>query len=65
MSVWWEKHDSACETKRIGSTMVESSVLFHDASVSSLEKNETSVVFCDYFLIRQPMPPSSQCQGVG
>ena len=38
----WEKR---CETKRIGSTMVESSVLFRVASVSSLEENGTSVLF--------------------
>ena len=56
-----EKRDSAGETKRIGSTIVESSVLFPVASVSSLEENGTSVVFscsCDYYLIRQPMPPT-------
>ena len=41
----WEKRDSAGETKRIGATMVESSVLFLVASVSSLEENGTSVVF--------------------
>ena len=42
MSVWLrhcEKRDSACETKRIGATVVESSVLFLVASVSSLEEN--------------------------
>ena len=43
--VHWEKRGSAGETKRIGSTMVESNVLFPVASVSSLEKNGTSVVF--------------------
>ena len=43
--VHWEKRDSAGETKRVGSTMVESSVLFLVASVSSLEENGTSVVF--------------------
>ena len=63
--VHWERRDS---TKRMGSTMVESSVcvcvLFPVASVSSLEANGTSVVFCDYYLIRQPMPPPSQSQGV-
>ena len=61
------KRDSAGETKRIGSTMVESSVLFPVASVSSSEENGTSVVFSssdDYYLIRQPMPPPSQSQGV-
>ena len=65
--VHWEKRDSAGETKRIVSTMVESSVLFLVASVSSLEENVTSVVFScsgDYYLIRQPMPPPSQSQGV-
>ena len=36
--------------------MVESSVLFPVASVSSLEENGTSVVHCDYYLIRQPKP---------
>ena len=35
--VHWEKRDSAGEMKRIGSTMVETSVLFLVASVSSLE----------------------------
>ena len=47
--------------------MVESSVLFPAASVSSSEENGTSVVFSctgDYYLIRQPMPPPSQSQGV-
>ena len=66
-NVHWEKRGSAGETKRIGSTMVESSVLFPVASVSSLEENGTSVVFScsgDYQLIRQPMPPPSQSQGV-
>ena len=43
--VHWEKRDSAGETKRVGSTIVESSVLFLVASVSSLEESETSVVF--------------------
>ena len=43
--VHWEKRDSAGELKRIGSTMVESSVLFPVASVSTLEENGTSVVF--------------------
>ena len=65
--VHWEKRDSAGEMKRIGSTMVESSVLFLVASVPSLEENETSVVFpCsgDYYLIRQPIPPPSQSSGV-
>ena len=61
--VHWEKHDSAGEVKRIGSTMVESSLLFLVASVSSLEENGTSVVFScsgDNHLIRQPIPPPSQ-----
>ena len=40
-----EKGVSAGETKRTGSTMVESSVLFPVASVSSLEENGTFVVF--------------------
>ena len=43
--------------------MVESSVLFPVASVSSLEENWTSVLFScsgDYYLIRQTMPPPSQ-----
>ena len=47
--------------------MVESSVLFPVASVSSSEENGTSVVFSctgDYHLIRQPVPPPSQSQGV-
>ena len=44
--------------------MVESSVLFPVASVSCLEENETSVVFCDCYLIRQSMPTPSQSQGV-
>ena len=43
--VHWEKRDLAGDMKRIGSTMVESSVLFPVASVSSLEENGTSVVF--------------------
>ena len=43
--VHWEKLDSAGEMKRIGSTMVKSSVLFPVASVSSLEENGASVVF--------------------
>ena len=60
----WEKRDSAGETKRIRSTMVESGVLCLVASVSSSEENKTLVVFCDYYLVRQPMPPSSQSQGV-
>ena len=63
----WEKRDSAGEMKRIGSTMVESSVLFPVASVSSLEENGTSVVFScsrDHYLIRQPIPPPSQSSGV-
>ena len=63
----WEKRDSAGETKRIGSTMVESSVLFLVASVSSLQENGTSVVFScsgEHNLIRQPMSPPSQPQGV-
>ena len=41
--------------------MVESSVLFPVASVSSLEENGTSVLFScsgDYYLTHQPMPPS-------
>ena len=65
--VHWEKRDSAGETKRIGSTTVASSALFPVASVSSLEDNGTPVVFScsgDYYLIRQPMPPPSQPQGV-
>ena len=45
--VHWEKRDSVGEKKRIGPTKTESSVLFLVASVSSLEENETSVVFCD------------------
>ena len=49
--VHWEKRNSAGETNRIGSTMVESSVLLPVASASSLEENGTSVVFCDYYLI--------------
>ena len=62
--VHWKNCDSIGEVKRIGSTMVESSVLFPVASVLSLEVNGTSVTFScsgDYFLIRQPMllPPSS------
>ena len=44
--------------------MVESSVLFPVASVSSLEETETSDVFCDYYLIRQSLPAPSQSQGV-
>ena len=58
---------SSGETKRIGSTMVESSVLFPVASVTSSEENETSVVFScsgDYYLIRQPKPPPSKSEGV-
>ena len=43
--VHWEKRDSAGEMKRIGFTMVVSSVLFPVAGVSSLEGNGTSVVF--------------------
>ena len=39
-------------------------MLFSVASVSRLEENETSVVFCDYYQIRQPMHPASQSQGV-
>ena len=65
--VHWEKRDSAGETKRVGSTMVESSVLFPVASASSLEENGTSVLFScsgDCYLIRQPMLPPSQSQGV-
>ena len=61
------KRDWAGETKRFGYTMVESSVLFLVASVSSLEENGTSVVFScsgDHYLIRHPMPPPSQSQGV-
>ena len=56
--VHWEKRDPAGEMKRIGSTMVESSVLLPVASVSSLEENGTSVVFScpgDYYL---PSPSS-------
>ena len=49
--VHWKKRDSAGETKRIGSTMVKSSVLFPVASVSSLEENGTSVV-CVFLLWR-------------
>ena len=44
--------------------MVESRVLFPFASVSGSEENESSVVLSDYYLIRQPMPPSSQSQEV-
>ena len=47
--------------------MVESSVLFPVASVSSSEESGASVVFSssdDYYLIRQPMPPPSQSHGV-
>ncbi len=65
--VHWEKRDSAGETKRLGSTMVESSVLLPVASVSSLDENGTSVVFScsgDCNLSRQPMPPPSQSQRV-
>ena len=65
--VHWEKRDSAGEMKRIGPTMVESSVLFPVASVSSLEENGTSVVFScsgDYYLNHQPMPPPSPYSGV-
>ena len=61
--VHWEKRDSAGETKRIGSMMVEPSVLFPVASVSILEENGTCVVFScsgDYYFIRPP----SQSQGV-
>ena len=56
--VHWEKRDLAGEMKRIGSAMVESSVLLPVASVSSLEENGTSVVFScpgDYYL---PSPSS-------
>ena len=55
--VHWTNGDSVGEMERIGSTMVESCVLFPVASV--LEVNGTSVTFScsgDYFLIRQPMP---------
>ena len=64
--VHWENRDSAGGMKRIGSTMVESSVLFLVASVPSLEENETSVFPCsgDYYFIRQPIPPPSQSSGV-
>ena len=57
--VHWKNCDSVREMKSIGSTMVESSVLFPVASVLSLEVNGTSVTFpCsgECFLIRQPMP---------
>ena len=62
--VHWTNCDSVGEMKRIGSTMVESSVLFPVASVLSLEVNGTSVTFScsgDYFLIRlqMPLPQSS------
>ena len=62
--VHWKICDSVGEMKRIGSTMVESSVLFPVASVLSLEVNGTSVTFScsgDYFLIRlqKPLPQSS------
>ena len=53
--------------KRIGSTMVESSVLFPVASVSRLEENGTSVVFScsgDRYLVNQPIPPPSPYSGV-
>ena len=63
--VHWQKRDSAGEMKSV-STMVESSV-FLVASVSRLEENGTSVVFScssDYYLIRQPMSPPWQSQGV-
>ena len=65
--VHWEKRDSAGDTKRIGSTMVESSMVFPVVSVSSLEENRTSVVFScsgDHYLIRRSMPPPLHSQGV-
>ena len=66
-NVLWEKRDSGAEMKKIDSAMVESSVLFPVASVSSLEENGASVVFScsgDYYSIRQPTPPPSQSLGV-
>ena len=65
--VHWEKRVSVVEMNRIGSAMVESSVLFPVASVSSLEENGTSVVFScsgDNFLLRQLMPPASPSSGI-
>ena len=55
--VHWKKRESAGEVKRIGFTMVELSVMFLVASVSSLEENGTYI--CCVFLLWRPLPDST------